>query len=311
MAENIAVAFNQEARQNQIENVIKEHANMKKIVDFLEGKSRHQHLFFFYQKPDVINDKGEYVDGPGDPKLLVTTGEHERIKSRAVYFLRNVPPERAVKADVSVDGELLFGEVAGCPLESLNTALMDVFFPLICQPTAATDWGHCDEEQKGDFKTGFEKFTIELSQGIQSLTGSIELKKLNKDFGIDSTSTSYHDIVKDQPEAVQAFESLVEEWCRQIEQYLDETLDHQREVADPGPRTELDFWSARMQKITSIAEQLKSKECKTAFGVLHAVTRVSADAASKSRQTVFNTMRRWKQIDISITEAYNESKDTV
>jgi dynein heavy chain len=311
MAENIAVAFNQEARQAQIEAVIREHANMKKVVDFLEGKSRHQHLFFFYQKPDVINDKGEYIDGAGDPKLLITTGEHERIKSRAVYFLRNVPPERAVKADVAVDADLLFGEVAACPLESLNTALMGVFFPLICQPTAPTDWGHCDTEQKSDFKTGFEKFTIELSQGIQSLTGSIELKKLSKDFGIDSSSTSYHDIVKDQPEAVQAFESLVEEWCRQIEQYLDETLDHQREVADPGPRTELEFWSARMQKITSIAEQLKSKECKTAFGVLHAVTRVSADTASKSRQTVFNTMRRWKQIDISITEAFNESKDTV
>eukprot|EP00439_Symbiodinium_sp_Y106_P063853 s629_g9.t3 len=29
------------------------------------------------------------------------------------------------------------------------------------------------------------------------------------------------------------------------------------------------------------------------------------------RQTVFNTLRRWKQIDISITEAFNEAKDNV
>lgn len=29
------------------------------------------------------------------------------------------------------------------------------------------------------------------------------------------------------------------------------------------------------------------------------------------RQTVFNTLRRWKQIDIAITEAFNEAKDNV
>ena len=33
-----------------------------------------------------------------------------------------------------------------------------------------------------------------------------------------------------------------------------------------------------------------------------------SDVAPKSRQTVFNTLRRWKQIDISITEAFNEAK---
>jgi dynein heavy chain len=31
----------------------------------------------------------------------------------------------------------------------------------------------------------------------------------------------------------------------------------------------------------------------------------------KGRQTVFNTLRRWKNIDIQITEAFNEAKDNV
>ena len=66
-----------------------------------------------------------------------------------------------------------------------------------------------------------------------------------------------------------------------------------------------------MQRITSITEQLKSKDAKTVFGVLHAVTRVNQDVAPKSRQVVFNTLRRWKQIDISITEAFNEARDNV
>jgi dynein heavy chain len=66
-----------------------------------------------------------------------------------------------------------------------------------------------------------------------------------------------------------------------------------------------------MQRITSITEQLKSKDAKTVFRVLHAVTRVSQDVAPKSRQVVFNTLRRWKQIEISITEAFNEARDNV
>lgn len=45
--------------------------------------------------------------------------------------------------------------------------------------------------------------------------------------------------------------------------------------------------------------------------MLHHVTRVNQDVAPKNRQVVFNTLRRWKQIDISITEAQNEARDNV
>ena len=120
--------------------------------------------------------------------------------------------------------------------------------------------------------------------------------------------------MKENPEIVQHFESLLDQWCRQIEAYLEESLDSQqrsREGSDPGPRSELEYWRSRTQRITSITEQLKSKDAKTVFGVLHAVTRVNQDVAPKSRQVVFNTLRRWKQIDISITEAFNEARDNV
>jgi len=92
IAENVAVAFGRESAVSSVEDVIREHTNLKKVNDFLEGKSKQQHLFFYYQKPDVINDAGEYVDGPGEAKILVTTGEQERLKSRACFFLRTWPP---------------------------------------------------------------------------------------------------------------------------------------------------------------------------------------------------------------------------
>eukprot|EP00971_Amphidinium_carterae_P305918 6079292-Amphidinium_carterae.1 len=52
---------------------------------------------------------------------------------------------------------------------------------------------------------------------------------------------------------------------------------------DPGPRTELDFWRTRMQKITSITEQLRTRERRMVFGTLQAVTRISQDSQEGKR----------------------------
>ncbi len=107
------------------------------------------------------------------------------------------------------------------------------------------------------------------------------------------------------------FEGVLEEWCRQVEDYLEKSLDVATGRDDsPGPRTELESWRISMQRITSITEILKSKECRTVFGVLHAVTRLS-ELNNKTRQSVFNVLRRWKRIDVSITESFNEAKDNV
>ena len=67
-----------------------------------------------------------------------------------------------------------------------------------------------------------------------------------------------------------------------------------------------------MQRLTSITEQLKTKECKAVIGVLSALTKISGDGGGRiDRQRVYVQLRRWRQIDINITEAANEAKDNV
>ena len=49
--------------------------------------------------------------------------------------------------------------------------------------------------------------------------------------------------------------------------YLKDKDQDSFESTDAGPMTELEWWRRRMQRLTSITEQLKSKECRTVLGV--------------------------------------------
>ncbi|KFH02717.1 putative dynein gamma chain, flagellar outer arm [Toxoplasma gondii VAND] len=112
-------------------------------------------------------------------------------------------------------------------------------------------------------------------------------------------------------EVVLHFENLLEDWCRQIERFLETSLDQSHELPDAGPRSEIEYWRSRMQRLNSIIEQLKSDNCRLVFQTLYAVSKTSAEKTPKSKQTVFHVLRRCKQIDTAITEAFNEAKDNV
>jgi len=87
MIENVAMVFDPSGRDEfvrKVEEVIRESGNLKKVNDFLEGKSKRHHIFFYFQKPDVTNDNNELVDGPGEPRITIQNGETER------YFVIDV-----------------------------------------------------------------------------------------------------------------------------------------------------------------------------------------------------------------------------
>ena len=315
MAGNVAGTFNMLDKVSWVEQQLGEHANLKKLNDFLEGKSKHKHLFIYYQKQDVQNKLGELVDGPGEARLVITTGEHEdmRIKNKAAYFLRNVGDQKAVKPDVATDSELVYGEMSLGPFDSLSTGLHDVFRPIVTQSNVV-DWGQCAAEQSSEFCTYMSKFSQELAIGLMSMSCGIELVSPEPGVeGVDVRTLSAEEIQKKHPHVLEHYHSVMDRWCQQIEQFLEEAMagrDEDSVIA--GPRTELEFWRDRLHQITSITEQLKTKERKHVFTLLQAVTRSQpAEDLISPRQSVFSALRRWKQVDIAITESFNEAKDNV
>lgn len=91
-----------------------------------------------------------------------------------------------------------------------------------------------------------------------------------------------------------------------------------------GPKSILNTWRRRMQRLTSVTEQLKRKECRAVVTVLQSTFRSSPanglltssssipfkaledeDAVKQAR---FVLLRRWKELDVEITEAAVEAK---
>uniref|UniRef100_A0A8C3EUT6 Dynein axonemal heavy chain 5 n=1 Tax=Corvus moneduloides TaxID=1196302 RepID=A0A8C3EUT6_CORMO len=70
-----------------------------------------------------------------------------------------------------------------------------------------------------------------------------------------------------------------------------------KEADDLGPRAELDYWKNKLSKFYSLMEQLKSPDVKAVLGVL---------TAAKSK-----LLKKWRALDIRITDAANEAKDNV
>jgi dynein heavy chain len=128
------------------------------------------------------------------------------------------------------------------------------------------NWGKVDEEQRTDFISEMGSFITNINEALSSFASGLELRapdsKLYRALEVKSHRTAL------PSEAVDHFEMLLNEWCNQIEKFLDQPSQLNGDVLeDVGPRGELEYWRSRMQKLTSITEQLKRSDCKQVSAV--------------------------------------------
>ncbi|CAM9238946.1 unnamed protein product, partial [Discosporangium mesarthrocarpum] len=236
-------------------------------------------------------------------------GEDLSTKGPVVYFAKMKHNGRDdCKAPISIheanDNALTFGVVSH-PLKALESITRAVYRPKLVGQEAQL-WGKAPSDNVHEFMVGLDVFVSNLQETITNLGGGLELRKPDRQYELSSVLGGG---VASTPEVVSHYMGLLEEWCSKITAYLDDS-DRSSEKADSGPDTELEYWRRRTQRLTSITEQLKTKECKNVIGVLQQVTKQAEDVLI-DRQRVFTLVKEWKQIDIDITEAANEAKDNV
>lgn len=112
------------------------------------------------------------------------------------------------------------------------------------------------------------------------------------------------------PEMLNDFERIFNDWSEKIEAALEETESERKEDKEAGPRNEIEYWRQRMRKLTGISEQLRSKNCRTVYDVLSQASTNQADGGGK-RDKIYLATSKWRTIELRVTEALNEAKDNV
>jgi hypothetical protein len=67
-----------------------------------------------------------------------------------------------------------------------------------------------------------------------------------------------------------------------------------------------------MRKLTSISEQLRSKNCRTVYNVLTQASQNPAEQlGGKPRDKIYLATSKWRSIELRVTEALNEVNNNV
>ena len=205
---------------------------------------------------------------------------------------------------------MLYGEVADKPLELLEMALQDVYGKHVAE---RPEWGKAPNELRDEFKHDIVKIGSSLAETMGTFNGGLTLIKKEGGVDLDEALKSTAPRGKNKKPAfedamVSELDALLQKWEKQIEKYLAsvESAGHAEDKA--GPLGILNYWRMRMQRLTSVTEQLKRKDVKTVVTVLTAVTKGPPDRVPAP---LFVLLRRWKDLDMNITEAANEAKDNV
>ena len=238
----------------------------------------------------------------GQKVLSLSDGTTGLMTSKCCYFIRNIPPGVPLDLTKSGEADLLYGELGSSALGTIEAILSQTYRPVL---ETYDQWGKVDETQKNEFISEVKSFIGNINESLNMLSTGLELTnpdpKYQKSFDPKAQRVVF------PPEAYESFENLLNEWCNQIETFMEQPT-HPADADDVGPKWELEHWRSRMQKLTSITEQLKRPDCKQVVNILSLLTKNNADL---TKQNVVNLLRRWKQIDLNITEAANEAKDNV
>ncbi|XP_078698147.1 dynein axonemal heavy chain 5-like [Branchiostoma floridae x Branchiostoma belcheri] len=274
------------------------------LIEEFFGADGAKKLMFFYQDAslnrEMTSSRAETSQSMGGPKrLFLTTGQDEPLLGQCLFFLRTTPKGITVE---NISKEVNFGSVEagdGTMLQGLQKLMSSIMLPAL---KSTENWGELGKSSANapvqDFLESLEKFVSSLASAQGNMEGQVVLAEPPDDTGLDALRTPADFMqAATSVEKVEKMEALLALWARQIEQVLAESEQMRREADDIGPSAELDHWKKRMAKFNSLLEQIKSPRCRAVIGVLNA-------AKSKA-------LKRWKELDVRITDAANEAKDNV
>ena len=241
--------------------------------------------------------------------MFLTRGDSDALLGKGAFLMRAVAPGARISMDAAQDGQLVFGDLTPDLLAALESQLSEVFIPLLAEGHAT--WGQLKPGEVETFRGDVDTFATSLGDTLRNIGGGIELEQPPPAYDLEEAALDVAAYTTAHPDMVRHLETLLESWCDDIEAHLAEQ-DEETMVSDRvGPRGIIEFWRIRTQKLASIVEQTRSRSFRQVITVMTQMVSRSGSASDHVRSASFTLLRRWKTLDVSVTEAANEARDNV
>ncbi|KAG2467807.1 DYHG protein, partial [Polypterus senegalus] len=275
------------------------------------GKDSPTELESFFTQPEHLELVDEFLKADGLGKLFfyASTENQEEIQlsslnivenldkitdSQNVHILYFIRHKTQFDIDpIRMEQDIFCGEIRKSVIDSLRSLVNDIYIPLL---KAQKDWGICSQPNVAQFLSSLDKYAIVLHDSA-AVTRSEKQQILKRPVRLVSAELMQQRMMVFDSEIISENETILSDWMKTLEEILKEGGDDRILDINTTPITELDRWRRRQRTLESIMEQLKGKECKNVIGLL---------IATKSR-----LLKKWKALDISITDIANDTKGKV
>jgi len=208
-----------------------------------------------------------FLDSPEVSRLLVfqdgkdlvaANNPPAKFKKKTVYFLKVNP---VALTNENMSREITCGDFGDVPLEHFSTVWQEVFMGVISNPHNQKGWPDVMVKEVND---NLHRFIANVFMTVGHTKGKTLLPLPPTSGGTGDSDKQVRD--KDH---IHLLENAVVTWSRQIKNVLKSDPEAAlKEGLNPGPLTELEFWTARSANLNSIHEQLQGEQIQKVVKVL-------------------------------------------
>ena len=261
----------------------------EKFIQFLNGKMG-KTLLIYYQKQIKLNEKN-----PPDSSLnpIYMCNEQTKgidLQNRACFFIRNIEDGKEANFATASDDTITFGEMTSDSIIGMNKVIFNYLFQGIDQVQPG-EWDKIKKEQKEEFKKVLENFAKDINDTIESFVKGVKFTELPANVK-DYIQQDKKDYIRDEEKQVlvSKIEEVYQSWIMTLTEEIEDMDKGNQSSTDIGPRSELERWKYRMQRLTKVNDFFKGEDYRLISSYFHE----QKNKLSSKIQSMINDMKQKK-----------------
>ena len=273
-----------------------------KFIDFLNGKMG-KTLLIYYQKQIKIGDKSSN-DSLSPIYMCNEETKGIDLQNRACFFIRNIEDGKDVNFATSSDETVSFGEMTADSIIGMNKVIYNYLYQTI-DTVQPQEWDKIQDAQKVEFKKVLENFANDINDTVESLVKGVKFKELPANVR-EYIQQDKKDYIRDEEKQVliAKIEEVYQSWIDVLTKEIEDMDKDTQPFNDVGPRSELDRWKFRMQRLTKVNDFFKSDDYRM-------VSKYFAEQKNKLSSKIQSLTNDMKQKKIDSHTAHAEARDNV